>query len=97
EAENLVAAALGMQEAGAAALLLEAVPPEVSARVVNDSSIPVIGCGAGAACHGHVIVTHDGLGLSGRRPRFVPTLGDLSSAFKEAFSKYVRLIQSGEY
>jgi 3-methyl-2-oxobutanoate hydroxymethyltransferase len=97
EANGLVDLALDMQRAGAAALLLEAVPPEVSARIVERTQIPVIGCGAGPACHAHVIVTQDGLGLTTHKPRFVPDLGDLSSPLKEMFTRYVNLIGSGAY
>ena len=60
----------------------------------------MIGCGAGPACHAHVIVTHDGIGLTGgghRPPRFVPELGDLATPMKESFARYVHLISSGEY
>jgi 3-methyl-2-oxobutanoate hydroxymethyltransferase len=96
-AEAIVELAMRMEEAGAAALLLEAVPPEVSLRVVEQTSIPVIGCGAGPACDGHVIVTHDGLGLTPHRPRFVPELGDVAGKMKEAFSLYVDRVASGQY
>jgi len=97
EAENIVALALQMQRHGAAAILLEAVPPEVAQRVVGETSIPVIGCGAGPACHGHVIVTHDAVGLSQRRPKFVPQLFDLAKPMKETFAEYVRRVKSGQY
>jgi 3-methyl-2-oxobutanoate hydroxymethyltransferase len=97
EADNLVALALLMQKSGAAALLLEAVPPEVSARVVEQTTLPIIGCGAGPACHGHVIVTHDGIGLSERRPRFAPMLEDMSGPLKQAFARYVQNVSSGQY
>jgi 3-methyl-2-oxobutanoate hydroxymethyltransferase len=97
DAENIVALALLMQRSGAAAILLEAVPPEVSQRVVQETLVPVIGCGAGPACHGHVVVTHDALGLTPRRPKFVPELMDLAGPMKEAFAKYVNSIESGEY
>src|SRR3954471_3362495 len=72
DAADLVELALNMQRSGASAILIEAVPPEVSHRVVERTAVPIIGCGAGPACHGHVIVTHDGLSLSDRRPKFVP-------------------------
>ena len=90
EAERLVATAEAMVAAGAAALLVEAVPDEVSERIVaavglgagegggvpdasarkaspqrrrgEDSRVPVIGCGAGPAPDGHVVVLHDLLG-----------------------------------
>lgn len=97
EAENLLTSALAMQEAGAAALLIEAVPPEVSQRVVAETSIPIIGCGAGPACHGHVFVTHDAIGLSPRHPRFAPSLGDVSEPLKQAFGRYVEQVKTGEY
>jgi 3-methyl-2-oxobutanoate hydroxymethyltransferase len=97
EAEQVVKLAVAMEAAGAVALLIEAVPPEVSAAVVKAVGLPVIGCGAGPACHGHVVVTHDAIGLSPHVPRFVPKVGELSGPLKSAFSEYARQITSGEY
>src|SRR6185436_17925690 len=74
EAQDILALSLQMQSAGAAAILLEAVPPEVAKAVVDNTYIPVLGCGAGPACHSSVIVTQDGLSLTPTRPRFVPQL-----------------------
>jgi 3-methyl-2-oxobutanoate hydroxymethyltransferase len=97
EAREIVALALQMQLAGAAALLLEAVPPEVSAAVVEKTAIPVIGCGAGPACHGHVFVTQDAVGLSEHVPRFVPSLGDWAQPMKQSFGQYVQQVREGKY
>jgi 3-methyl-2-oxobutanoate hydroxymethyltransferase len=102
EANALVSIALEMQQAGAAAILLEAVPPEVSQRVVERTNVPVIGCGAGPACHASVIVTQDALGLTPQRPRFAPALRDeagrdVASAMTQAFASYVRQVSGGEY
>ena len=97
DASAIVALATEMAEAGAAGILLEAVPPEVSAAVVGAVAIPVIGCGAGPACDGHVFVTHDAVGLTERSPRFVPALGDLAQPMLAHFSEYVRLVENNEY
>jgi 3-methyl-2-oxobutanoate hydroxymethyltransferase len=97
QAEAIVADAIKMQDAGAAALLLEAVPPEVSEAVVRKTSIPVIGCGAGPACHGSVLVTNDLLGLSTVRPRFAPLLQDVSGTLKSIYAEYVRQLVVGQY
>ena len=97
DAEQIVQLALAMQSHGAAAILLEAVPPEVAQTVVDATAIPVIGCGAGPACHGHVVVTHDAIGLTNRPPRFVPKLADLSQPLIAAFADYVKRVANGEY
>ena len=97
EAEQIVGLSARLARAGATAILLEAVPPEVSAAVVEAVSVPVIGCGAGPACHGHVFVTHDALGLTDHRPRFVPKLGDIAAPMLACFREYVRLVESGQY
>lgn len=97
EARDIVALALRMEKAGASSILLEAVPPEVAKAVIERTSVPVIGCGAGPACHGCVIVTQDGLGLTPARPKFVPLLADMSVPLKEAFAGYVRAVSSGSY
>jgi 3-methyl-2-oxobutanoate hydroxymethyltransferase len=97
DAEQIIDLALRMQESGAAAILLEAVPAEVSAAVVEATDVPVIGCGAGPACHGHVVVTHDMLGLTERPPRFVPKIGDLSTPLLACFREYAARIAAGTY
>jgi 3-methyl-2-oxobutanoate hydroxymethyltransferase len=96
-ADEIVKTAELMQQAGAAALLLEAVPAEVTQAVVSATTIPIIGCGAGPACHGFVVVTHDCLGLTPSRPKFAPLLQDLSVPLKAAFAQYIRQITTGQY
>jgi len=97
EAARIVATCRSMEQAGAAALLLEAVPPEVSERVVALTQIPVIGCGAGPACHASVFVTHDAIGFSSQRPRFVPQLGDVATTMKLALARYVEDVDARRY
>jgi 3-methyl-2-oxobutanoate hydroxymethyltransferase len=70
DARSIVDLAVRMERAGAATILLEAVPSAVAEAVVAETELPVIGCGAGPHCHGHVIVTHDAMGLTPTwRPR----------------------------
>jgi 3-methyl-2-oxobutanoate hydroxymethyltransferase len=97
EARELLDTAVDLQQAGAAALLLEAVPPQVAQAVVEATDVPVIGCGAGPACHGHVFVTHDAFGLTPATPRFVPPLADLAGPMKSGFAEYLRQVESGQY
>jgi len=95
---NLVASARRMVDAGAAMLLLEAVPNEASQAVVAAVSAPVIGCGAGPACDGHVLVTHDMLGFGTiRPPRFVPVLAHTAQVYEEAMRRYVLDVTEGRY
>jgi 3-methyl-2-oxobutanoate hydroxymethyltransferase len=97
EANEILDCALQMEEAGAAAILLEAVPPEVATAVVERTKVPIIGCGAGPACHACVIVTQDALGLTAMRPRFVPGLADVAPALRGAFDQYVQSVVNGQY
>jgi 3-methyl-2-oxobutanoate hydroxymethyltransferase len=97
EADAILASALQMEQAGAAAILLEAVPPEVANAVVEQSSVPIIGCGAGPGCHACVIVTHDGLGLTPYQPRFVPSLAELAEPLRKSFADYVDRVVGGKY
>jgi len=95
---QLVTHARSAADAGAAMILLEAVPNEASAAVVAAVDVPVIGCGAGPACHGHVVVTQDMLGLGTiRPPRFVPVLSDVGPQTLRAMRRYVADIRSGAY
>ncbi len=69
-ANTIVEDAIAMEQVGASMLLLEAVPQEVSRAVVEATSIPVIGCGAGTSCHGQVVVMQDLAGLTKWQPSF---------------------------
>lgn len=97
DAMRIVGLCRKLEESGAAAILLEGVPPEVSAAVVAKTAIPVIGCGAGPACHGYVVVLHDVLGLSPAAPRFAPKVGDLASPLQTALAVYADQVRSGKY
>ncbi len=67
--------ARAMVDAGATMLLVEAAPAEVAEQVVRESTVPVIGCGAGSSCHGQVVVLQDLLGLTAWQPAFaLPTV-----------------------
>jgi 3-methyl-2-oxobutanoate hydroxymethyltransferase len=83
--------------AGAAGILLEAVPPEVSELIVQQLDVPVIGCGAGPACHAHVVVLQDLIGLSERTPKFVTPIADAGKPIVEAAQRFGREIASGKY
>jgi 3-methyl-2-oxobutanoate hydroxymethyltransferase len=98
EIDKLVANTRRFVDAGAAMLLLEAVPNEASQAVVSTVDVPVIGCGAGPACDGHVCVTHDLLGISGTRPpRFVPLLAQIGETMRAAMRRWVTDIESQAY
>ena len=94
----LVADACRMVAAGAVLLLLEAVPNEASQAVVAAVDVPVIGCGAGPACDGHVLVTQNMLGFGTTRPpRFVPIFAQLGRITADALRQYVQAVGSGSY
>jgi 3-methyl-2-oxobutanoate hydroxymethyltransferase len=97
QADKLIETAVHLERSGAAAILIEAVPPQVAQAVVDAVKVPIIGCGAGPACHGHVFVTQDALGMTPSAPRFAPKLADLGTAMKGAFADYLRQVESGEY
>src|SRR5204863_8552822 len=90
--------ALELQDAGVFALVLEAVPAAVAARVTESLAIPTIGIGAGAACDGQVLVWHDLLGMySGHTPRFVKRYAQLADEIGSALADYVGDVRSGAF
>jgi 3-methyl-2-oxobutanoate hydroxymethyltransferase len=89
KARQLVRDALALEAAGCFAIVLEAVPAEVAARLTALLRVPTIGIGAGVDCDGQVLVWHDMLGLyDGRPPRFVKRYADLATPITEALARY---------
>ena len=89
-ARHLIEDALILEDAGCYALVLESIPAELAQLISKRIAIPVIGIGAGAACDGQVLVTHDLLGLFDRfTPSFVKKYANLFSEMERAFQEYI--------
>jgi 3-methyl-2-oxobutanoate hydroxymethyltransferase len=85
--------ARAIAEAGAFAVVLEAMAELLAARITKQISIPTIGIGASAECDGQILVLEDMLGLSPRVPKFVKEYAQLGAAIEaavKAFSSEVR-------
>ncbi len=81
--------ARALEAAGCFAIVLEAVPAPVAARVSMQLSVPTIGIGAGPECDGQVLVWHDLLGLyDGKAARFVKRYADVSDVIRTALAEY---------
>jgi 3-methyl-2-oxobutanoate hydroxymethyltransferase len=92
--------AFAVQEAGAYAVVLEAVPAEVATLVTKKLSIPTIGIGAGNGCSGQVLVQVDMLGHfpPGRfLPKFVKKYGDVWGESMKAIQAYRSDVKSRAY
>lgn len=94
--DRLLADAHALEEAGAFAVVLEAVPAELGAKVSAELQIPTIGIGAGAGCDAQILVWQDMLGLTpGRLPRFVKKYADLQGIIAESAQSYVAEVRDG--
>ncbi|MGY1813084.1 3-methyl-2-oxobutanoate hydroxymethyltransferase [Blastococcus sp. SYSU D00820] len=97
-AEQLLADARAVQEAGAFAVVLEMVPAELAARVTAELAIPTVGIGAGAGCDAQVLVWPDMAGLNGGRvPRFVKKYADLRGELLRAAREYADDVRGGTF
>ncbi len=98
KARRMLEDALALEAAGCFALVLEAVPAPVAARITEALEIPTIGIGAGADTDGQVLVYHDMLGLyEGRSPRFVKQYADLAAETRRALEEYVADVRGGTF
>jgi 3-methyl-2-oxobutanoate hydroxymethyltransferase len=98
KARRLLSDALALEAAGCFAVVLEAVPTIVAARITESLTVPTIGIGAGADCDGQVLVYHDLLGLTeGRAPRFVKRYAALATTIRGALETYAEEVRTGAY
>lgn len=90
--------ALAVQEAGAAMILLEAIPPEVSGYIRKTLSIPVLSIGAGLDCDGQLLIVSDALGIfEAFTPKFVKRYAEVAKVSTEALSAYCKDVKSGVF
>ena len=97
EAASLIRDAQALQEAGAIALLLEAVPDQVASQISSSLRIPVLGIGSGSKVDGQLLILHDLLGLyPDMRPKFAKCyVPSVLGKFSEHLNSIENLIDSG--
>ena len=98
KARKLYSDARALEAAGCFAVVLEAVPAPVAGRISAMLTVPTIGIGAGPDCDGQVLVWHDLLGLSDRRPaRFVKRYAELGEQIQGALQAYAADVRDGSF
>ena len=97
-ADQLVADARALQEAGAFAVVMEMVPAPTARRVTNELRIPTVGIGAGPDCDAQVLVWQDMAGLRrGKSPRFVQRYADVAGVLADAAGRFAEDVRRGEF
>ncbi len=82
-ADEILADAQAVADAGAFAIVLECIPRELAAKITAQVPIPTIGIGAGPNCDGQVLVIHDMLGLiEGFKPKFARRYAELGEQIR---------------
>jgi 3-methyl-2-oxobutanoate hydroxymethyltransferase len=98
KARRLFDDALALEAAGCFAVVLEAVPAPVAARISERLTVPTIGIGSGPDCDGQVLVLHDVLGLyEGRSPRFARRYADIGAEIRDALERFGADVRSGAF
>ncbi|HEX2841437.1 3-methyl-2-oxobutanoate hydroxymethyltransferase [Hyphomicrobium sp.] len=80
--------ARALADAGAFAIVLEAMATPLAARITEQIAVPTIGIGASSVCDGQILVMEDMLGLSPRVPKFVRKFGAVATAIEDAIRAY---------
>jgi len=97
-AAKLIADALAHQNAGAAQILMEAVPAGLAAQATAQLAVPTIGIGAGRDCSGQVLVLHDMLDVTAsKKARFVRNFMAGQSSIAAALTAYVAAVKNGSF
>ncbi|MEJ2116271.1 MAG: 3-methyl-2-oxobutanoate hydroxymethyltransferase, partial [Gammaproteobacteria bacterium] len=94
-AKELIENAQSLQAVGADMLLLECVPDDLAHKITQQSSIPVIGIGAGGQCDGQILVLHDVLGITqGETPKFAKNFLAEADDIPAAITNYVQDVKN---
>ena len=96
-AEKILSDAKAVERAGAFAVVLEAMPSDLAAKITDELRIPTIGIGAGPHCDGQVLVTHDALGFYEKTPKFVKKYANLRDSVLSAAKTYKKEVEEGKF
>lgn len=97
-AQQILADAKALEQAGARMLVLECVPNELAKLITQNLSIPVMGIGAGVDVDGQVLVLHDMLGISSFQAKFVRNfMQDVQGDIQAAISLYHQEVKAKNF
>lgn len=97
-AEQLIADALAVQEAGAFAVVMEMVPAGLAAQITGKLTIPTVGIGAGRDCDAQVLVWQDMAGYtSGKTAKFVKQFGRVGDELRSAAMAFAAEVRTGAF
>lgn len=97
-AKTLLSDAKALEEAGAVAIVLEAMPALLAKTITEQAKIPTIGIGAGPDCDGQVLVLYDLLGLFDEFvPKFVKPYAHLRADALQALRRYKEEVEQGKF
>ena len=106
-AEQILADAKAMSDAGTSFVLLEMVPAALAKKITESINTPTIGIGAGVDCSGQVLVLQDLLGIytgaasknpaEFKSPRFVRNFLTETNSVQAAVNAYVKAVKDKSF
>ncbi|MFT4043469.1 MAG: 3-methyl-2-oxobutanoate hydroxymethyltransferase [Gordonia sp. (in: high G+C Gram-positive bacteria)] len=97
-ADQLIADAIAVQEAGAFAVVMEMVPADLAGQITRKLTIPTIGIGAGPDTDAQVLVWQDMAGLTrGKTARFVKRYAEMGAELRTAAATYADEVRRGVF
>lgn len=98
QAKVLLSDAKSLEDAGAVAVVLEAIPASLAKTISEQLTIPTIGIGAGPHCDGQVLVLYDLLGMfDDFVPKFVKPYAHLKADALQALRRYKEEVEQGKF
>jgi 3-methyl-2-oxobutanoate hydroxymethyltransferase len=98
-AQRLLDDVLALQDAGAFAVLLEAIPAETAAFIRERVDLLVYGIGAGPHVDGQLVIVHDVLGsfVGEIAPRFVRRYAEVGAITEQAIRSYAADVRASRF
>ncbi len=97
-AKMTVEDAIAVEKAGARMILVEAVPPEVTAYISKVLTIPVLSIGAGMPCDGQLLIVSDLIGqFQAFTPKFVKKYANVAEVITNAMKEYVKDVKECKF
>lgn len=98
DASRMIEEARLLEEAGAGMMVLEMVPAALAKQITAEVRAPTIGIGAGADCHGQVLVLYDMLDVfPGKKARFVKNYLQIAGTVQGAVELYIKEVKAGTF